>query len=225
MELTDVYCYAENTPRLDGTDIFDGSYIEYATLHVPAALVELFRSTSPWSGFGTIVALEGTEPQMNEKCAKPTISYANGQLQMASETDGVEFVTEISDEDVKKHYDATIELTTTYTISVYATKAGFDDSDVATATLCYIEAEPSTGSVATDVINIPSRAVLIQNNGGVLSISGLDAGTVVNVYNTSGTMVGSATASDGVTNISTSLSKGDIAIVKIGGKSIKVLMQ
>ena len=130
-----------------------------------------------------------------------------------------------SDEDVKKHYDATIELTTTYTISVYATKAGFDDSDVATATLCYIEAEPSTGSVATDVINIPSRAVLIQNNGGVLSISGLDAGTVVNVYNTSGTMVGSATASDGVTNISTSLSKGDIAIVKIGGKSIKVLMQ
>ena len=34
-ELTDVYCYAEEVPST-GTDVFKDSYVEYATLHVPA---------------------------------------------------------------------------------------------------------------------------------------------------------------------------------------------
>ena len=54
-ELTDVYCYAEKAPQWTESDAFDGSHIEYATLHVPDAAV--YRTVSPWSSFGTIVSM------------------------------------------------------------------------------------------------------------------------------------------------------------------------
>ena len=60
-ELTDVYCYAETVPSTDG-NVFYGSYIEYSTLHVPAASIDAYKSTAPWSGFMTIVGITGTEP-------------------------------------------------------------------------------------------------------------------------------------------------------------------
>ena len=55
-ELTDVYCYAENLPNTK-TDAFDGSYIEYATLHVPASSVNAYKNTEPWSKFKEIVGI------------------------------------------------------------------------------------------------------------------------------------------------------------------------
>ncbi len=50
-ELTDVYSCAEKVPSTN-TNIFDGSNIEYATLHVPASAVNEYKNTAPWSGFG-----------------------------------------------------------------------------------------------------------------------------------------------------------------------------
>ena len=44
----------------------------------------------------------------------------------------VEYVTDIVCTDNKKYYSSAIDLTSTYTVSVYATKAGYDNSDVAT---------------------------------------------------------------------------------------------
>ncbi|MCR5577857.1 MAG: hypothetical protein K6F74_01385 [Prevotella sp.] len=67
--------------------------------------------------------------------------------------------------------------------------------------------------------------MLIQSNGSMLSIAGADEGALINVYDTSGKMVGSATAASENTNISTSLHPGDIALVKIGEKTIKVLIK
>ena len=60
-ELTDVYCYAEKVPTTD-TNAFEGSYIEYATLHVPTNAVASYKTTAPWSSFGkfetTSIAVE-----------------------------------------------------------------------------------------------------------------------------------------------------------------------
>ena len=56
LELTDVYCYADTVPSA-GADVFRGSYIEYATLHVPASAMNSYKATAPWSSFGTIVCL------------------------------------------------------------------------------------------------------------------------------------------------------------------------
>ena len=55
--LRDVWCCAEDVP-ITSSDTFEGSHIESATLHVPAASLEAYSTTAPWSGFGRIVAIE-----------------------------------------------------------------------------------------------------------------------------------------------------------------------
>ena len=57
-ELKDVYCYAFNIPNTGEGNHFDGSYIEYATLHVPASAINAYNNTEPWSSFKEIVALD-----------------------------------------------------------------------------------------------------------------------------------------------------------------------
>ena len=58
--LTDVYCLAEDVPATSD-DAFLESSIESATLYVPAASLEAYKTTQPWSGFGTIVGLTEDE--------------------------------------------------------------------------------------------------------------------------------------------------------------------
>ena len=55
--LTHVYCYAETLPSTNWM-AFENTPIADATLHVPASAIEACRNTSPWSGFGTIVAIQ-----------------------------------------------------------------------------------------------------------------------------------------------------------------------
>ena len=43
---------------------FEGSYVEYATLHVPDASIGDYKATTPWSGFGEIVALPAEEVEL-----------------------------------------------------------------------------------------------------------------------------------------------------------------
>ena len=59
-ELTDVYCYAENVPSTE-SNAFEGLDLEFATLHVPAGSIESYKTTSPWSRFGTIKAFPQAE--------------------------------------------------------------------------------------------------------------------------------------------------------------------
>ena len=59
-ELHDVYCYAEKVPSAD-SGAFADFYPEYATLHVPASALDAYKSTEPWSSFGTIVSLTDEE--------------------------------------------------------------------------------------------------------------------------------------------------------------------
>ena len=220
-DLNDVFCYAENVPSAN-YDAFKDSYVEYATLHVPANSINKYKETEPWKNFGNIVALEGTT---TKKCETPTISYENGVLKMTCATEGVEYVTDIADADIKKHYDSEITLSATYNISVYATKAGYDNSDVVNATLCWIDAEPKTEGITNGIANVRSTAVLIQSNNKSLNISGVDSGVPIYVYDTSGKIVGSAIADSNTTQINTVLSKGSIAIVKMGAKSVKIIMK
>ncbi len=130
-ELTDVYCYAEKIPSTS-SDTFQDSYIEYATLHVPEASINLYQTTDPWKNFKTIVTIEGGDTPETPQCATPTINIENGKLKFACETEGVEFVSEITVADGKKYYTSEINLTTTYKVSVYATKDGYNNSETAT---------------------------------------------------------------------------------------------
>ena len=66
------------------------------------------------------------------KCATPTISFADGKLRFSCETEGVGYAYEITNADVKNGFASEVSMTGTYTVSVYATKEGLEDSDVAT---------------------------------------------------------------------------------------------
>ena len=57
--LKDVYCYAVNVPSAKSYTF--GYDMGNVTLHVPAASLEAYKATEPWSEFGNIVAIEGSD--------------------------------------------------------------------------------------------------------------------------------------------------------------------
>jgi hypothetical protein len=118
-----------------------------------------------------------------------------------------------------------VQLSVTYNISVYASKPGYSNSETATATLCWIDAEPRTEGITDGVASVRANAVLIQSNGGELNIQGAEEGAVIQVYDMAGRSVGSARAAAGTTAISTTLSSGEVGIVKIGDKAVKVVVK
>ena len=220
-ELLDVYCYAEKVPSTE-SDAFDGSYPEYATLHVPDASIDSYKASEPWNSFGKIVGLSAGESEQPdvEKCATPVVAYAEGKLSFSCETEGAEFVAKILSDDISTFYDAEIELSATYIIEVYATKANYDNSDTVSVALVWVE--NGNTDVETGIISVETAPVLVQGNGGVLSVSGLAKDTEVVVYTISATEVARATATDGKATISTGLQSGTIVVVKFGNKSVKV---
>ena len=223
--LIDVYCLATTVPSTD-TNAFEYSYPEYITLHVPTEAINSYRTTEPWSSFGTIVAIgEDVEEPEILKCATPVLSYANGTLSLACDTEGVEFITKITDSDIATHYTSSIELTVTYNISAHATKAGYENSDTINATLCWIDTTPVIGDVTTETEKIKSTPMLISGNGGLFTISSAAEGTVVSVYTASGILAGEGTITNGSATIETGIEKGETVIISAGGKSVKVIAQ
>ena len=166
----------------------------------------------------------GDTPTM-QKCEKPTISYENGKLTFTSATDGAVCQYSITDTDIKAGSGNEVQLGVTYNISVFATKSGYENSETATATLCWIDQQPKTEGITNGIANIPANAVLIQSEGGSIKVQGVDEGTQVNVYGINGSQVGTAISQNGAATVNTTLQSGSIAIIKVGKKSIKVMMK
>jgi len=79
--------------------------------------------------------------------------------------------------------------------------------------------------IPSSVASIRANALLIQSNGNVLNVQGAEEGSDIQVYDMAGRSVGSARATAGSTAISTTLSSGEVGIVKIGDKAVKVLIK
>ena len=167
----------------------------------------------------------GGDTPTTQKCEKPTISYENGKLTFSCATDGAVCQYSITDTDIKAGSGNEVQLGVTYNISVYAAKAGYENSETATATLCWIDQQPKTEGITNGIANIPANAVLIQSEGGSIKVQGVDEGTQVNVYGINGTQAGSAISQSGAATINTNLQPGSVAIVKIGQKSVKVVIK
>ena len=67
--------------------------------------------------------------------------------------------------------------------------------------------------------------VLIQGEGGTIKVHGCNDGEQVSVYSINGTKAGSAVSENGSASINTALQPGNVAIVKIGEKSVKIIMK
>ena len=214
------------TGKTSDSRTFSQNTFNNATLYVPKGTKEKYKSTTGWKDFVFIEeGAGGGDTPETQKCEKPTISYENGKLTFTSETEGAVCQYSITDTDIKAGSGNEVQLGVTYTISVYATKAGYENSETATATLCWIDAAPKTEGITNDIANIPANALLIQSEGGSIKVQGVDEGTQVNVYSTNGTQAGSAISQSGAATINTNLQPGSIAIVKIGQKSVKVVIK
>ena len=221
----DVYCHA----FFDAVGVFTNKSHKEVTLHVPHDLMQQFHDSEPWCYF-SIVDLETGEPfdpseNPSEKvCAKPSIAIDNGELIFTCETEDVEYVTTITCYDVGTLvHKENIKLAASYIITSYAKREGYKNSEIVKATLFWLP-KGNNEEIGIDEAVISSRPVLISSNGGTLIIQGAEAGCMITVYDLSGRRLSAAKANGATTSIATTLKKGDTAIVRIGEKSMKVLM-
>lgn len=199
------------------SETFSNNTFQNATLYVPTGTKDKYKSLEGWKNF---VYLE----EGNVKCEAPTISYMDGQLAFESATVGAVCQWTITDEDIKMGSGNLVDLTATYHVTAYATRPGWDNSEIVEATLCWIETEPTQG-IATEKIEIPAFPVLIKSREGVVTVEGLADGTLVSLYATDGSLIGSATSYGKIATVNTTLKKDTIVIVRIGEKAVKVVMK
>ena len=212
-------------PAAEPPFAYDNTFSDYSIeLCVPEEAMEAYRTTAPWSKFTSIRNLEGEEVEVKQ-CAALVISYVDGQVVLTCETEGVTFKSSITADDARSYDEAIYALTGIYTITAQATKEGYLDSETVTATLCWVPCDENHGGETTDIITIPAKPVLIQTDGGAIIVNGLAEGTVVKVNDLNGVELGTATATGSTATITTSLTAGNVAIVKIGERSVKVAIK
>ena len=158
-----------------------------------------------------------------EKCATPVISYEKGKLKFSCDTEGAEFVSLITCEDAGNYNDSEIALNATYTIRVYATRNGWNDSDEAVAKLCWVDATPDV-DVITGTNEIAAKAVLIKVDGGTVTLSGLEDNQDIKAYTLDGRQIASMMTKGPNATMSVPSNRGEVIILKIGSKSLKIKM-
>lgn len=195
-------------------------------LYVPKGAKAAYETAEIWKNFWNIheYSDDGTEVG-TKKCANPTISYSNGKISFTCQTEGATCQSTITDTDIKSYNVNEIELGVTYIVNVYATKPGYENSEVVTATLCWFNVEPKTEGLSNDIASAKGNAVLIQNDDGIINVSGVEDGVNINVYTAAGVLVGVSKSHGGFSTIVTNIPNGEIAIVRIGDISVKVLMK
>ena len=167
-ELLDVYCYAEKVP--ENWSAFKDSYIEEATLHVPAASVNAYKDDYKWGQFGTIVPIKDGDPKAElPKCAKPKISYENGELVFTSDTPDVTFKSIILDTDMGERCTNEFDIDVSYIVKVMATREGYEPSDVSIAEIYWLENGTQDD---IEVIEVDPVSLVNAGNGGIYNLAG-----------------------------------------------------
>ena len=124
--IENVYCYSENVPSAY-VNSFPNT--ENITLHVPEKSIEAYKSTEPWDKFKDYVPLTKSDIEATEKCSKPTITLVDGKITFNCETPGVTYHWMMSSPSGTSGSSSVIQ---PITLKVYATKSGYQNSDVTT---------------------------------------------------------------------------------------------
>jgi hypothetical protein len=139
--MVEVISKAQNPPVCGSQALDDINKFE-CKLYVPDGYMAVYEVADQWKDFffkdegeGTASQGESGEQTVN-KCETPTISFDGDKLSFACATEGVAFHYTISHSDVKSGISSkAVDLAQTYNITVYASKDGYNDSEVAKATL------------------------------------------------------------------------------------------
>ena len=156
------------------------------------------------------------------KCATPTINYIDGEIILTCSTEGAEIKTIVVTENDNEFVGEKFDFLPTHTFTAYATKENYEDSDVATLTICWIPCSEAHESEETSILTIPSKPVLISARDGVLTLSGLTEDTIVTLYTPNGAMVAQQQSSAG--EVSFTVASSQVYIVHINDKVVKIGM-
>ena len=166
---------------------------------------------------------ESGEQKPVEKCAVPTISYADGNLTFASSTPNAEYHYTITDTDMASDTyskDGIVKLYAAYNISAYATADGYKASDKVTATLYWVEANLQNNP--TNINQTATRGIIVTSNDGIVTLSGLNNDETVRFYTVDGKQLGAAKAVNGAASQAVS---EYIVIAKMGNQTIKIAVK
>ena len=213
--LTAITCKAITPPTV-GSYAFSGVN-KPIPVYVPESSVEKYQADSYWKYFTNIIGVK-----ILEKCSTPTINYTDGKLLFACDTEGAEIKTRVVTENESEHTGVELEFIPTHTFTAYATKEQYEDSDVATLTICWIPCAEEHKSEEDGILTIPSKPVLISARDGVLTLSGLAEGTEVTLYTTDGTLVANQQSKAGEAKFTVDVHQ--VYIVHIGDKVVKIGM-
>ena len=213
-----IYCYALEPPSL-GSNAFSSNVYLHATLIVPKGAKGKYQNAKEWKAFLNIIE-ENEKPSL-QQCEMPLINYSNGKILLNCNTPGATYYYTLSAPDVANNSissNGIISLKGKYDIYAYATAEGYKQSNTATATLYWLNA-----NLETDNINqAQTRGIVVSSDNGIISISGLDNNEKVSFYSTEGMVLGSQKAIDGRVSYAVGTAQ-KIIIVKIGDNSIKVM--
>ncbi|MCR4853968.1 MAG: leucine-rich repeat domain-containing protein [Prevotella sp.] len=205
---------------------FSTEIMANATLCVQSESIDKYLESTAWSRF---FDLFGDAP----KCATPVFDFRNGNLYFTSYNPfNTQYTYSITCDDVVSLKDtgrSFEQFTGVYQISVYASAQDAFDSDVVTATLTWSNPvfTDTTPSVATSAkpLALGGNPILITANGGDITVKSEAEGQKVVVYSVDGQQLGSAIVRNGEATIDTPLKTSNVAVVKVGDKSVKVMMR
>lgn len=128
--------FKKNTLKPSGNYIGEDNWGEYyessnAKINLPSAGVWKISVDTETNEIN-ILKIEGDDIPLKPKCATPEISYINGKITFSCETEGATYHYSITNDDCKTGSENNIQLCMTYKVYVYATKEGYNNSDVAT---------------------------------------------------------------------------------------------
>ena len=216
--LKKINCQAE-TPPAAYTNTFSSEIYTKTTLNVPEGCADKYKAANIWKEF-TNMTVGGVVPEEPKQCAAPVITYADGKLQFACETEGAEYMYTLTASDAKSSFEksaGSVDLTACYEITAYAVAEGYTNSEQVTATLYWINGS----DVSTNINQTEMRGVMATCSGGIITVSGLTDGEAVMFYDANGALLYTGTAQNGT--ISYAPSASGVIIVKIGKTSIKVV--
>ena len=156
-------------PPTCGNYALDGIDKSTCKLIIPDGTQVAYQSAAQWKEFLVVEEKEFGDDAGKEKCATPTIAFADGKLTFATVTEGADCVWTLSKSGGNSGRSTTIEVPSVFDLTVYATKEGWKNSDHATALLVWGDADVE----GNNVIRLGGAGGVNYdlNNDGVINVA------------------------------------------------------
>lgn len=160
------------TPPVCGSQALEDINIWECKLYVPDGCTAAYEDADQWMNFLFKEEGEGTLPQGGDnpdnpddskKCETPTITVDGSNVKFDCKTSGVIFHYTITSSDAKSDVtNSGLEVKNSYTVSVYATKEGYTDSEVASKSFQVAGAGKKGDVDGNGVVNVADHVKLSE---------------------------------------------------------------